>query len=206
MPPPRQSNRRRNPDPSESQRQSDNQGKIANGLNRTIRRAYERFLKIRGSPSEIARGFALGLFVGMSPTIGFQMPIAIFLAALLKWNKISAAAGVWITNPLTAPLIYSFTYFTGAKLLDLKISFNLLEGLDLSTLSTAGPQIILALVVGGVVIGLPLAVPGYYLSYYAVHGYQTRLKHRLVDKKKKIVQRIEKRRRKKSKKKNRRKQ
>jgi uncharacterized protein (DUF2062 family) len=184
----------------------ENQGNIVSGLNHAVRRAYERFLKIRGTPSEIAFGCALGLFVGMSPTMGFQMPIAIFLAALFKCNKISAAASVWVTNPVTAPFVYSFSYFIGARLLDFKISLNLLSGLDLTALSKAGPQIILALVVGGVVIGLPLAVLGYYLSYYAVHGYQARLKQRLADKKEKIVQRIEKRRQKKSRKKKQKKQ
>ncbi len=73
---------------------------------RYLKRIYERFVKIRGDPHKIALGFSLGLFVGMSPSMGVQMPIAIFIAALLKWNKISSAAGVWITNPLTAP---SFT-------------------------------------------------------------------------------------------------
>ena len=31
----------------------------------SVRKTYERFLKIRGTPKEIALGFALGLFVGM---------------------------------------------------------------------------------------------------------------------------------------------
>jgi uncharacterized protein (DUF2062 family) len=55
-----------------------------------LRRAYERFVKIRGRPREIALGFALGVFIGMTPTIGIQMPIAVFFAALVKWSKISA--------------------------------------------------------------------------------------------------------------------
>jgi uncharacterized protein (DUF2062 family) len=79
-----------------------------------VGKTYERFLKIRGTPREIGLGFAIGLFVGMSPTMGFQMAIAVFLAAVFKWNKISAAAAVWITNPVTAPIIYGVTYFIGA--------------------------------------------------------------------------------------------
>ena len=56
----------------------------------------------------------------MTPTMGIQMPIAVFVAALFKWSKISAAFGVWITNPITSPLIYGLTYIVGAKLLGLK--------------------------------------------------------------------------------------
>ncbi len=81
-----------------------------------IQKFYRNFLKLRGDPREIALGFALGLFIGMSPSMGFQMVIAAAVAAFLKWDIISAAMGVWITNPLTAPFIYSLTYFVGSKI------------------------------------------------------------------------------------------
>lgn len=158
--------------------------------NDSLKRAYERFLKIRGNPREIALGFALGLFIGMTPTIGFQIPIAVFVAALFKWNKISAAVAVWITNPLTAPFIYSFSYFVGAKMLGFKIAPKLLTGLDLPTLKEAGAKILLATTVGGVVVGIPLALLGYYLAFSAVHGYQTKLKHRVAAKKEKLAGKI----------------
>jgi uncharacterized protein (DUF2062 family) len=158
--------------------------------NYSFKRAYERFLKIRGSPREIALGFALGLFIGMTPTIGFQIPIAIFVAALFKWNKISAALAVWITNPLTAPFIYSLSYFLGAKMLGFKIAPKLLTGLDFSTLREAGSKIFLATTVGGVAVGIPLALLGYYLAFSAVSGYQTKLKHRVAAKKENLAKKI----------------
>jgi uncharacterized protein (DUF2062 family) len=159
-------------------------------LNYSLKRAYERFVKIRGSPREIALGFALGLFIGMTPTIGFQMPIAVFVAALFKWNKISAAVAVWITNPVTAPFIYSFSYFVGAKMLGFKIAPKLLTGLDFPTLKEAGARILLATTFGGVVVGIPLSLLGYYLAFSAVHGYQTKLKHRVAAKKEKLARKI----------------
>ena len=94
-------------------------------LRKFLRRLYERFVKIRGRPREIALGFALGLFIGMSPTMGIQMPISVFVAAIFQWSKISAAVGVWITNPFTAPFIYGLTYVVGARLLGLKASLTL---------------------------------------------------------------------------------
>jgi len=159
-----------------------------------LKRIFERFIKIRGTPREIAMGFALGLFVGFTPTMGFQMPIAVFFAALLKWNKISAAIGVWITNPFTAVFIYSFCYFIGAKLLGYQVSVKLAAGLSLEKLFHLGPQIILATTLGGIIIGLPVALLGYYLSFNAVHGYQTKLKEKLVAKKDKLVKKIKSRR------------
>ena len=76
-----------------------------------------RFARLSGSPDDIAKGMALGIFIGMTPTMGLQMPIAIFCAWLLRENKLAAALGVWITNPVTAPFIYALEYETGRLLL-----------------------------------------------------------------------------------------
>ena len=172
-----------------------------------IRRIYERFLKIRGRPREIALGFALGIFIGMTPTMGIQMPIAIFFAAMLKWSKISSAFGVWITNPFTSPFIYSLTYIVGAKALGLKATLTLPDELTWSIVKEIlknAPVIFGALTVGGIIVGLPLAILCYYLSYAAVNKYQQLIKEkvavqraRFVNTKEKIKKKIRKRRMKK---------
>ena len=155
-----------------------------------FRRLYTRFIRIRGNPREIALGFALGVFVGMSPTMGVQTPIAIFLAALLKWSKLAAAIGVWVSNPLTAPVLYGVTYLTGAKLLDLEPVFRMPLSPTCSTLKVMlakAPQALGAMTVGGVIIGLPLAFIGYYLSYAAVEKYQKDVKAKLARRKAKLA-------------------
>jgi hypothetical protein len=52
------------------------------------------------------------------------------------------------------------------------------------------PSIITSLMVGGVVVGLPLAVVGYFLSYQAVEGYQKKLKEKLRLQKEKLKQKV----------------
>ena len=167
-----------------------------------LSRAYERFVRIRGRPREIALGFALGIFIGMSPTMGIQMPIAVFIAALLKWSKISAAFGVWITNPFTSPFIYGLTYVVGARVLGLEAIIELPDELTWGTvreLLKNAPVIMGALTTGGIIIGLPLAVLSYYLSYAAVKRYQQGIrakvaaqKARLANTKEKVKRRIRK--------------
>ena len=155
-----------------------------------IRRVYERFIRIRGEPREVALGFALGIFVGMTPTIGVQTPIAIFLAALFKWGKLSAAIGVWISNPLTAPIIYSVTYITGAKLLSLDPVFNMPLSPTWSTLKAMlqkAPQALGAMTVGGAIIGIPIAIISYYLSYVALEKYQKDVKEKFARQKAKLA-------------------
>lgn len=155
-----------------------------------IRRVYERFIRIRGEPREVALGFALGIFVGMTPTIGVQTPIAIFLAALFKWSKLSAAIGVWISNPLTAPVIYSVTYIAGAKLLSLDPVFNMPLSPTWSTLKAMlqkAPRALGAMTVGGAIIGIPIAIISYYLSYVALEKYQKDVKEKLARQKAKLA-------------------
>ena len=155
-----------------------------------IQKVYERFIRIRGNPREIALGFAVGVFVGMTPTMGVQMPIAIFFAVLCKWSKLSAAIGVWISNPLTAPMIYGVTYITGAKLMHLDPVFSMPLSTTWSTLKAMlmkAPQALGAMTVGGAIIGLPLAIIGYYLSYAAVEKYQKDVKAKLVRRKARLA-------------------
>jgi len=149
----------------------------------SLKKTYDRFLKMRGNPKEIALGFALGLFIGMTPYMGLQMAIAVFFAAVLKWNKFAAATGVWISNPLTAPVLYGITYYTGAKFLSVKKEYCLPKELNLdmliSTLKHA-PEIFWTLTVGGIILGIPLAIAGYYLSLSAILKYRERIKMTLT--------------------------
>ena len=143
-----------------------------------IKWLYDRFLKIRGTPREIALGMALGLFIGFSPTMGLQIIIGVFIASLLKWSKIATLIGVQITNPITAPLIYSPTYYIGAKVIGLETMF-VFKGSDLSSLFEMikqAPQIFLALTIGGVLIGFPVACIGYAVVYRMMNNHQKKLK------------------------------
>jgi uncharacterized protein len=158
-----------------------------------LKKAYYRFLKIRGNPREIALGFALGLFVGMSPFMGLHMAIAVPLAALLKWNKFSAALAVWISNPLSAPLIYSVTYYIGAKVLFIENGYKLRMAFNLDALLytlRSAPEIIGILLVGGVVAGLPIALLGYYFSLKTIVEYRESIKHKLEENKARIASKL----------------
>jgi uncharacterized protein len=161
-----------------------------------LKKTYTRFLKIRGKPKEIALGFSVGIFIGMTPVIGFHTVIAIFIATLFKWNKISAALAVWITNPFTAPFIYSMTYFVGAKAMGLTRAYRLSDGLSSSTfidMIKKTPEIFGAMTIGGFIIGIPLSVISYYFIYSAISKYQDDIKMRLVEQKLKLAIRKEKR-------------
>lgn len=163
-------------------------------LSATVQKFYGRFLKLRGDPGEIALGFALGLFIGITPSIGFQMVIAAAVAAFLKWNKISAVMGVWITNPVTAPFIYSFTYVVGSTIYGTDKVFNPPGEMTVSiakNILAKSPGIFYSLTIGGIVIGIPVAVAGYFISFRLVSRYQDDLKKKMARQKEKLKVRKE---------------
>ncbi len=65
--------------------------------------------------SQVSWGVAIGLFVGLTPTMGIQMYIAALIWAICRYilrfrfNLPVSVAMVWISNPLTVvPLYYLF--------------------------------------------------------------------------------------------------
>ena len=151
-------------------------------MHRFIKVAYSRFLKIRGEPRQIAKGLALGIMVGMTPFMGLHTVIAVFLAAIWKWNKISAAAGVFITNPITAPFIYPVTYLVGKAFIGASSIPVLHMPLSLAAVTNLiknSPLILIDLLAGGIVIGLPLSIVSYWIALKTVENYRRRIKPKL---------------------------
>jgi len=60
-----------------------------------------------------AAGMAIGTFVAFTPTLGFQMILATILAFVLRVNIPAAIMAVWITNPVTIPIIYPLEFKLG---------------------------------------------------------------------------------------------
>ncbi|MBE9535542.1 MAG: DUF2062 domain-containing protein [Proteobacteria bacterium] len=140
-------------------------------LERSFRYLYLRFLRLRGSAKDVARGMALGVFIGITPTMGVQMPIALFFAMLLKENKLAAVIGVWISNPMTAIPIYTYNFKIGKYILgtpDIKMpSFTSLQ--DVLAL---GHDLFMPLFVGSIVAGIFSAAVAYVATYYIYSGIQ----------------------------------
>jgi hypothetical protein len=124
---------------------------------------FLRFARMDGTPDEIAKGLALGIFIGMTPTFGAQMLLAVFFAFLLKENKLAAVLGVWITNPITAPFVYAFEYETGRLLLGMP-RVQLPNELSFKAVTDLGYQVLVPLWFSGVLYGVIGAILAYALT------------------------------------------
>lgn len=91
--------------------------RIYRRMQNRARRIVRLVLSSRHSAHQVAAGAALGMFVGFTPLMGFQMIIAGVLSTLFKFSRIAAVTMVYVTNPLTATPIYVSCYFVGILLL-----------------------------------------------------------------------------------------
>jgi uncharacterized protein (DUF2062 family) len=65
------------------------------------------------SARRVAAGLAIGTFIAFTPTIPLQMTMAAILSYIFRVNVPAALLACWITNPVTAPVIYAFEYQLG---------------------------------------------------------------------------------------------
>lgn len=81
------------------------------------RAILKKLLGIEDSAHSIALGTAIGMAVGMTPTVGAQSVIVIVLVFLTRrlfhFNRMAALLTIYISNPLTLVPIYYFLYWVG---------------------------------------------------------------------------------------------
>ncbi len=143
---------------------------ISSNIARALRYQYLKIVRLKDSPRNIAKGLALGIFLGMTPTMGFQMPIAFAFASILKENKVASVLGVWVTNPITAPAIYFFNYKLGAMALGLEATVT--NKTDIASLLRMGANIAVPLWLGGFITGIFAAIISYFLTLRSVRSYR----------------------------------
>lgn len=84
---------------------------------KTPRALLRSILMLDDTPHSVALGTAIGMFVGLTPTVGVQMIIVLTIAFLVRplfrFNRVAAVLTVYITNPLTIIPIYWFNYQVG---------------------------------------------------------------------------------------------
>jgi len=82
-----------------------------------LRRWFGALLHIDDSPERTAAAFALGVFFGFSPFIGFHTLLGIAFAFLLNFNRVAVLLGVYSNLPWFVGPYYAFaTMFVGARL------------------------------------------------------------------------------------------
>jgi uncharacterized protein len=78
-----------------------------------LRAAYLGFVRQNSRPDKMAKGLALGVFLGIFPTFGAGSALALLGSSWLGWNRAAAVLGTLIANPLLNPFFLSLSVIAG---------------------------------------------------------------------------------------------
>ena len=89
-------------------------------------RLVQRVLTLDDTPHSIALGTAIGMFVGLTPTVGIQMMVILAIAGITQrmfhFNRLAGVITVYVSNPLTIVPLYAAFYYIGSLMVDAPMS------------------------------------------------------------------------------------
>lgn len=130
----------------------------------------------------VSRAFAIGLGVAMLPVYG-HMLIAAILAIWTRANLALSIILVWVTNPLTFPLILIAEYWLGAQVLGIDEKINL-ASIDYHEWKTLLFDVWKPLLLGSFLLSLISALAGYYgIQIFWVIGVNRKWRERTTKRK-----------------------
>lgn len=153
-------------------------------LRRWLRYQYVRLIRINDSPEKIAGGLALGVALGVLPSFGLGIVIALFTAGLFRVNRVSAVLGTLVMNPWTATFFWALSYLSGSLVMgqDLHETIALvrtLKGQPDLWKSLVGGRLLLPYIIGNVLVTVAASATFYMGALYVVRGYRKAKLHRL---------------------------
>lgn len=123
----------------------------------------------------LARGVAVGLFIGLTPTVGVQTVLMLGASALLRANFPAAFVASWLNNPVTFPAFYYAFIQLGQELLRfLPIRFPPRPGLEEEIAEQTT-----ALLLGSLAVATPVAILGYFTFLYVWRRFDLHLPRRV---------------------------
>jgi len=135
-------------------------------MKKLIKRLVDKIQSLIGEPKMIARSFAMGSFIGVTPLIGMQIIISLTLAGIFRLSKTASVVGVINTNWTKGLLLYPLNYKIGAWLLGYNRSLSiscLFTGNVFKNLYNAGSEVFSSLLIGGFITGAIVSYIYYFL-------------------------------------------
>lgn len=141
-------------------------------------------LALDDSPHAIALGVAIGIFVGLTPSVGIQTVLVLALIFICRpffyFNGTAAMASTYVSNPLTMAPMYYFWYRLGAWFLpnaDADVNFDALlqfEGLAgwWESTSTLAVQVGFPMLIGALLTAPFGAAIAYPLTHHLVRWFR----------------------------------
>jgi uncharacterized protein (DUF2062 family) len=138
-----------------------------------IAQIIKRFKELQGSPSYLARGMTIGVFIGLAPLTPFKTVLILAITFLLPSSTVAALLiSALICNPISYVPLYYLAWLIGDFLLPGRASWETLEAavttIQQSNLSEAiilagqiGFDTAVVVLAGGCILAFPLAIISY---------------------------------------------
>jgi hypothetical protein len=142
-------------------------------MHRIFRYAYLKCVRQNHTPERVGRGAALGVFIGIFPTLWFGPVLSLAAAGLMGANRAAALVGNFVCGPLT-PFTWTLSVFVGNMLVreEWRIARELLEQERRVILE----RFLATFLLGNVTVSLAFAMSGYVLVWWLARRYRTRRK------------------------------
>jgi uncharacterized protein (DUF2062 family) len=161
---------------------------------RFFRYYYLKFIRLQGDPEEIARGVAIGVFIGITPTIPLHTILILAIALLLRAGKIAGLlASCVVSNPLTFFFQYYLSWRIGTWLLPYDLSWERIQSVmavisghssfrtSIEALGKLGGEAILVMLTGGILLAIPFTIASYFLSLSFFKSLRKKNKKRIAE-------------------------
>jgi len=134
-------------------------------LNKEVwKERFKKILSLDSHPRHIALGFAVGVFISITPFFGIHTAMAIAAAFLFRLNKLTCITGAWVNTPITIIPVLGLSYKLGRVLLGHPAGELKVRSLEWAMLKKHAAAIIL----GSSIIGFIVAIVGYFICYWLI--------------------------------------
>lgn len=131
-----------------------------------------RLMRIKAPPEVIARGLAIGVFVGLMPIVPLHTISALGLSVLFRGSKAASLVGTLVSNPFDIVPHYMLLYYLGHKVLPLNIPPFSPAHIDIRIILSEGWELMAVLTAGGLIVAVPAALAVYFISLWSVRRYR----------------------------------
>ena len=155
---------------------------------RGLKDLIKQLLHIEDTPERTALAYALGIFLGFSPFLGFHTIVGIAVAFLFRLNRVAVLLGVWTNLPWSIIPYYTVATWVGMKVIGFQLDPGVLAEIFRLGLNEGFIQsgfwnrlasqsgLLLAFGIGSLLLGTILSFIAYPLSLRWIKFYRSRRK------------------------------
>ena len=145
----------------------------------------EQLLHTHDTPQRTAAAYALGVFLGFSPLLGFHTILGLILAFSLNLNRVAVLLGVYSNLPWILVPYYTLATWLGAALLRTALRPGMVEALiaalenrswtEFRTAAAALKPVLWAYTLGSAIAAGVLSLIAYRISFVMISTHRKRM-------------------------------